>query len=196
MKNISKLVFCQLIFIFLFSQVFADTIKLKNGRSVEGIIKAEDGERIELEVGSGSVKFLKSEIADISRSSGSELSSLRERWKKNKLELDTVVYTGDPVHTIKTIAFLNGSGGSSVEKIIDLFNPDCILTGDIGYHHAKFAIDAGVALIDAGHFATEIIFKKLLAMHIEDIFIDRESTGIIISQLETNPFKIYQGANE
>jgi clan AA aspartic protease (TIGR02281 family) len=88
MKNISKLVFCQLIFIFVFSQALADTIKLKNGRSVEGIIKAEDGERVELEVGSGTVKFLKSEIADISRSSGSELSSLRERWKKNKLELD------------------------------------------------------------------------------------------------------------
>ena len=140
----------------------------------------------EEEIGLGSFVVLKSPLT---------LQSLLE-LTKNKLELDTVVYTGDPVHTIKTIAFLNGSGGSSVEKIIDLFNPDCILTGDIGYHHAKFAIDAGVALIDAGHFATEIIFKKLLAMHIEDIFIDRESTGIIISQLETNPFKIYQGANE
>jgi clan AA aspartic protease (TIGR02281 family) len=88
MRSISKFTFCQLIFFFIFSQASADTIKLRNGRSVEGIIKAEDGERIELEVGSGSVKFLKSEIADISRSSNAELNSLRERWRKNKLELD------------------------------------------------------------------------------------------------------------
>lgn len=72
----------------LFFSAYADTLKLKNGRSVEGVIKKEDAENIELEVGSGTVKFLKSEIAEITRSAGSEIDSLRSRWQRNKLELD------------------------------------------------------------------------------------------------------------
>ena len=88
MKNIFKFCCCQFILLVMFSQVFADTIKLKNGRSVDGIIKEEDAERIELEVSSGSVKFLKSEILEISRSSREELNYLRDRWQRNKLELD------------------------------------------------------------------------------------------------------------
>jgi len=78
----------QLLLFIIFSQAFADTIKLKNGRSIEGIIIEEDAESLELEVGSGSVKFLKKEIADILRSSMADLDYLRERWRKNKFELD------------------------------------------------------------------------------------------------------------
>lgn len=88
MKNIFKLFCCQFVLLIIFSHACADTIKLKNGRTVEGIIKVEDKEIIELEVGSGSVRFLKSEIADISRSSSADLNSLRDRWRRNKLELD------------------------------------------------------------------------------------------------------------
>jgi clan AA aspartic protease (TIGR02281 family) len=88
MKNIFKFSCCQLLLFIIFSQVFADTLKLKNGRSIEGIIREEDAESLELEVGSGLVKFSKNEIADIFRSSAEDLDSLRDRWQRNKLELD------------------------------------------------------------------------------------------------------------
>ena len=88
MKNIFKFGCCQLLLLIIVSQSFADTIKLKNGRSIEGIIKEEGGESLELEVSSGLVKFSNNEISDISRSSNADLVSLRSRWQKNKFELD------------------------------------------------------------------------------------------------------------
>ena len=75
-------------FLFLFSMFsfsYADTLQLKNGRSMEGIIKREDSQSIELEVGVGcSVKFLKSEVSSISRSSPQDSLALRAKWKKDK----------------------------------------------------------------------------------------------------------------
>jgi len=109
---------------------------------------------------------------------------------KSKLGLEFVLYSGDQNKKIRSIAFINGSGGGSIEKIISLHNPDCIITGDVSYHHAKYAIDCGTAVIDAGHFGTEFIFKKLLAESVEEVLYD-EKIGIVISDVEKNPFKVY-----
>ncbi len=110
---------------------------------------------------------------------------------KNKLSLDFMTYSGDENRIIKSIAFINGSGGGSIEKIISLHNPDCIITGDITYHHVKYALDSGTAVIDAGHYGTEFIFKKLLAQSVKEVLID-EDIEIIISDVEKNPFKVYK----
>jgi len=110
---------------------------------------------------------------------------------KEKLNLDFVVYSGDISKKIESIAFINGSGGSSIEKIIDSLHPDCIVTGDVGYHHAKYAMDNKVFLIDAGHFGTENIFKKLLAESVNDIInVDGKTIKMIASEIEKNPFKV------
>ncbi len=88
MGNIFKFICCQVLLLILFSQASADTIKLKNGRSIVGIIKNEDASSLELEVGSGSIKFSKSEIAEILKSLPEDARSLRNRWQKNKSDLE------------------------------------------------------------------------------------------------------------
>ncbi len=110
---------------------------------------------------------------------------------KKRLELDFLVYSGDEKKIIRSLAFINGSGGGSIEKIIGIHNPDCIITGDVGYHHVKYAIDSGVAVIDAGHYGTEFIFKKLLAESVIKVLVD-EKIEILISDVEQNPFKVYK----
>lgn len=110
---------------------------------------------------------------------------------KEKLCLDYLIYSGDEDKNVKSIAFINGSGGNSIEKIINSHNPDCIITGDVGYHHVKYAIDSGVAVIDAGHYGTEFIFKKLLAESVCKVLYD-DSIPVIISDVEKNPFKVYK----
>ena len=75
--------------VFFVYSAYADTLRLKNGRSIEGIIKKEDTESIQLEISAGTVSFLKSEIADIIRSSGGEAEFMRNRWISNKAELDS-----------------------------------------------------------------------------------------------------------
>lgn len=76
-----------LLFLFsMFSFSYADTLYLKNGRSMEGVIKKEDDQSVELEVGvECSVKFLKSDLNSISRSSSQDSLALRNKWKNDKL---------------------------------------------------------------------------------------------------------------
>ncbi|MBU1147532.1 MAG: retroviral-like aspartic protease family protein [Candidatus Omnitrophica bacterium] len=68
----------------LVSGSLADTIYLKNGRSIEGLIAKEDNETVELDVGFGTVKFRKTEIDNIDRSSPEQVSSIRKGWKEQK----------------------------------------------------------------------------------------------------------------
>jgi len=115
---------------------------------------------------------------------------------KEKLDLDFLLYAGYEKKKIKSIAFINGSGGSSIEKVINNRNPDCIITGDVGYHHIKSAIEHDKCVIDAGHFGTEKIFIKLMAQIISK-YITNAGTSVKVyeSQIEQNPFKVYL-ANE
>jgi len=68
------------------AKLYADTIYLKNGRNIEGIIKNEDTDTVELEVCSGSVKFKNTEIVKIEKSSSEEFSAIRDKWERQKIE--------------------------------------------------------------------------------------------------------------
>ncbi|MBP7736008.1 MAG: Nif3-like dinuclear metal center hexameric protein [Spirochaetes bacterium] len=126
------------------------------------------------------------------------LNEMLARVKK-ALDLDYIHYSGDAGKKIKRVALMNGAGGGSIEKIISQFDPDCIITGDVGYHHAKYASDSGVAVLDAGHFGTEIIMIGFL----RDLVIDcltnygtAEDIPLCISEREKNPFRLYGTGNE
>ena len=47
----------------------ADTVKLKNGGSFEGLILQEDAQNIELQVGPGTMRIRQSQVRSIERSS-------------------------------------------------------------------------------------------------------------------------------
>lgn len=64
--------------------VFADTLYLKNGRSIEGLIKDETAERIELDIGFGIMGFRRDEIERISKSTPEETQELKKKWEVNK----------------------------------------------------------------------------------------------------------------
>ena len=73
--------------IFLFSFILclnADTLYLKNGRSIEGLIKAEDEQGVDLDVGFGTVRFSKGQIERIERVSSGEAASIRQKWDAKK----------------------------------------------------------------------------------------------------------------
>ncbi len=66
--------------------VQADTLYLENGRSLEGLVKSEDENNIELEVCSGGiVKFQKSDVEKIERSLPGEAAAIRGKWEKQKI---------------------------------------------------------------------------------------------------------------
>ncbi len=81
-----KLILGLLIFIFIAKSSWADTLYLKNGRSVEGFIKSEDGDSISLAIGFGTVGFRKSDIDKIYRSNQVESELLYQKWEKQRLD--------------------------------------------------------------------------------------------------------------
>lgn len=62
----------------------ADTVYLKNGRTLQGLVTREYTDSIELEVGFGTVNFDKEQIERIDKSDPDETFALQSKWKKEK----------------------------------------------------------------------------------------------------------------
>jgi putative NIF3 family GTP cyclohydrolase 1 type 2 len=60
----------------------------------------------------------------------------------------------------------SGSGGSLIPAFL-ASGADVYITGDIKYHEARLIESHGKALVDAGHFASEIIASDLLARRLD-----------------------------
>jgi dinuclear metal center YbgI/SA1388 family protein len=113
---------------------------------------------------------------------------------KSKLGLDYLLVSGPVDAVISKIAILNGSGGNSIESIIDKYDVDCIVTGDIGYHNSRIGIEYSVPVIDAGHFGTE----KILIDFLKNELVNKvhqnypgEKITFFHSEREKNPIRLY-----
>lgn len=73
---------------------------------------------------------------------------------KDALAVNTLRLVGDPQGRIGKVALCGGSGSSLLTEAIRQ-GADVLVTGDVKYHEAQNAASQGIALIDAGHFATE-----------------------------------------
>ena len=65
----------------------ADTVYLKNGGEVEGIIEKEDEKKIEVNMGFGTVVFDKSQVKNVERSSAEDSFAMAKKWEDKKKEL-------------------------------------------------------------------------------------------------------------
>jgi hypothetical protein len=69
------------------SLAHADTVNLKNGGSVSGIIEKEDDKTVKVNTGFGTVTFKKAEIKDIEKSSVEESGKLSRKWEEERKKL-------------------------------------------------------------------------------------------------------------
>jgi dinuclear metal center YbgI/SA1388 family protein len=95
---------------------------------------------------------------------------------------------GDPGKTIREAAVCTGSGGSLIPAFL-ASGADVLITGDIKYHEARLIETHGRALIDVGHFASEIIAVDLLRRRLEQA-VSRAGFSLEIQSFtgETDPF--------
>ena len=75
-------------------------------------------------------------------------------YVKEALGIEYVSAGGIQSKKIKKVAVCGGSGASLLHKAA-FAGADVLVTGDVKYHEALDALAAGIAVIDAGHFATE-----------------------------------------
>lgn len=114
---------------------------------------------------------------------------------KNRLDKKFIKYTRLPEEKIEKVALCTGAGGDYINKAA-VKGADIYITGDIKYHQAQQAKEAGLCLIAAGHYNTEIYAKELLEKRLmEEIkkSNDKKSNKmkIIKSRVKTNPWKVF-----
>lgn len=109
---------------------------------------------------------------------------------KRRLNLDHLRLVGDPGLEIRRVAVCTGSGGSLLPAFFRS-GADLYITGDVKYHEARDVQEQGKALMDVGHFGSEIIAVELLANAVENAA-EAESFQIEIKGfgLEKDPFTI------
>lgn len=73
-----------------------------------------------------------------------------------------VRWAGVPDRPIERVAVCGGAGADLVEAALAA-GADVLVTGDLKYHQARAAVASGLALVDAGHFATENVLVPALA---------------------------------
>lgn len=108
---------------------------------------------------------------------------------KNALKLDRVKVAGSADLQVSTVALCSGSGsglmGDFMKSPAQVF-----VSGDLHYHDARMVEESGRALIDIGHFGSEIIMAGAMKETLVSLF---RQTGISMEveacDVEKDPFE-------
>ena len=99
---------------------------------------------------------------------------------------------GDPRRTVRTVAVCGGSGGSLAEQA-RAAGADVLLTADLKHHPALEAVTerggAGMALVDAAHWATEAPWLDVLADALRARF--GTTVDVDVSRTVTDPWTLH-----
>jgi clan AA aspartic protease (TIGR02281 family) len=108
-------------FIFFQTSVYPDTIYFRHGGSLEGIIKSDDAQNVELEVAFGTIKFGKAQVDKIERSTDEELDSIRQRWEAQREETkrQSQIQEQEQALQPKAIEFSKEQSGLMVNAVLN-----------------------------------------------------------------------------
>lgn len=118
-----------------------------------------------------------------------DVTTLEEALKicAKALKLTDLRYVGDLDREIVTVAVNSGSGSDILGKCMEE-GVDLLITGDLKYTPARSAYENGVAVIDATHYGTEIIFTELVENYLKSVF---DGLEIATSKANRNVLKTY-----
>ena len=127
-------------------------------------------------------KFSECGLGRIGKVKTTTLGDFAEFVKK-QLNTPFVRVCGDLDKKIETVAVCGGGGSDLIDEVIKL-GGDVFVTADLKYHISQDAVVRGLAIIDAGHYPTEV--------YVQDIFSDLiKDTGVeIIKSTHKDVFKI------
>ena len=107
----------------------------------------------------------------------------------NALKLNHIRYVGNADKQVHKVGLCSGNGGSLIKYALAK-KCDVFITGDIGYHTALDVLEAGMCMIDATHYASEIPIAEAISYRVKKA---AEDTGIELivqcSQVNGQVFK-------
>ena len=107
---------------------------------------------------------------------------------KERLGAGAVRLAGAIDRPVTRVALCGGSGAFLLRDAVRE-GADVLVTGDVKYHDAREAEALGIALVDAGHFATERLMVEGLARQLEAEVARRKlAVAVLRSAGEQDPF--------
>jgi dinuclear metal center YbgI/SA1388 family protein len=104
--------------------------------------------------------------------------------------------SGARVDAVRKVALCSGSGASLLRDAARA-GADLLVTGDVKYHDAREAEALGIGLIDAGHFATEVIMVEAVSSRLKDELAElRLEAEVIAYGGESDPFRIVENSSQ
>lgn len=88
---------------------------------------------------------------------------------KSSLNTKYVRVIGKAADAIHSAAVFGGCFDGDLEAFRKT-GADVLVTGDVKYHTALYALESGLCIIDAGHFATEAVILPVLKASLNDAF--------------------------
>lgn len=105
---------------------------------------------------------------------------------KKEFKTDNLKYIGDKDKKIEKIAVCNGGGADFIYTAKDM-GADVYISGDFKYHHARFAYENDISLIDVPHYNAEIIFCEYLKDLLDKEFFKK--LDILVTDKNINVWK-------
>ena len=110
---------------------------------------------------------------------------------KKMLDASGVRLVGEAGRRVKKVALCGGSGASLLHEAARK-GADLLVTADVKYHEAREAEALGIAVLDAGHFATELPMVRGLADALVRVLEVRKfETEVVAYQGEREPFSFW-----
>ena len=108
---------------------------------------------------------------------------------KEEFTVEGLRYVGDGNRLVGKVALCGGSGSSLLREAYSR-GADVLVTGDVKYHDAHEALALGVALVDLGHFASELPMVEGLVSRLESELRARDFVAeLMVCTGEKDPFR-------
>ena len=107
------------------------------------------------------------------------------------LKLKDFRIVGADDRLIRTVAVMTGSGAGYFREAKKA-GADLLVTGDVKYHTALDALSEGIALVDVGHFASEIGMVPLIAGKLREWLREmRSHLKVFEARVQRDPFRFF-----
>jgi dinuclear metal center YbgI/SA1388 family protein len=111
------------------------------------------------------------------------------RAVRDRLDVENMGVSGPEDGDIRTVAVVGGSGGGMIAAA-HRKGADCLITGDVGHHHALTAEAMGVTVLDAGHYSLEKKAFSIFGGRLAKQMAERGwKVDVVLDDAETTPVR-------